>query len=141
MCETRGERPGIALTVEGDAPRVYVAGEAVGRAVACLVDNALEHARGAVTVRVTATRGGAAVEVRDDGPGVDPAVRPRLFERFVSTRRDRGGTGIGLALVRAVAEAHGGDVAETGAAGAGARFTLRLPDARSHGIHTGSTDD
>jgi signal transduction histidine kinase len=113
----------------------------VGRAVACLVDNALEHARGAVTVRVTATREGAEVEVRDDGPGVDPAVRARLFARFVSTRRDRGGTGIGLALVRAVAEAHGGTADETAPPGHGARFTLRLPALRSHPVHTRSTDD
>lgn len=141
VCETRGERPGISLSVEGDDPRVHIAGEAVGRAVACLVDNALEHARSAVTVRVTATREGAEVEVRDDGPGVDPDVRARLFARFVSTRRDRGGTGIGLALVRAVAEAHGGTADETAAPGHGARFTLRLPGARSHAVHTRSTDD
>jgi signal transduction histidine kinase len=141
VCETRGERPGITLTVTGDDPRVRVAGEAVGRAVACLVDNALEHARSAVTVRVTATRDGAEVEVGDDGPGVDPAVRPRLFARFVSTRRARGGTGIGLALVRAVAEAHGGTAAESAAPGRGARFTLRLPDGRSPEVHTRFTRD
>lgn len=141
VCETRGERPGITLTVEGDDPRVRVASEAVGRAVGCLVDNALEHARAAVTVRVTAKGSGAEVEVCDDGPGVDPAVRPRLFSRFVSTRRARGGTGIGLALVRAVAEAHGGTADETGVSGGGARFVLRLPGERSHAIHTRSTED
>lgn len=130
VCATRGERPGVALRIEGDDPTVRAASDALGRAVACLVDNALDYARAEVTVRVESSRDDATLTVSDDGPGIDPAVLPRLFERFVSARRARGGTGIGLALVRAVAEAHGGSVSATSLPGAGARFTLRLPRAR-----------
>ncbi|HWX45791.1 MAG TPA: HAMP domain-containing sensor histidine kinase [Solirubrobacteraceae bacterium] len=69
--------------------------------------------------------------VRDDGPGISPEQRERVFDRFHRTdaARDRasGGTGLGLAIVRAIAEAHGGRVAATAAEGGGARMELDLP--------------
>jgi len=71
--------------------------------------------------------------VEDDGPGVPPELAPTLFERFVRGAGDRGGSfGLGLAIVRAVAESHGGSVTlERVAQGSGARFVVRLPE-RSH---------
>ena len=67
--------------------------------------------------------------MRDYGPGVDPAIRDRLFERFATTRHGDGGTGLGLAIVRAVAELHGGraELRETGPRGS--VFALSLPRA------------
>ncbi len=141
VCETRGERPGITLSVEGDDPRVRLAGEAVGRAVACLVDNALEHARSAVTVRVTATGTGAEVEVRDDGPGVDPAVRPRLFGRFVSTRRARGARASASRWCARWPRRTGAPPTRPGRPGAARASCCACPGARSHAVHTRSTDD
>ncbi len=72
------------------------------------------------------------VDVEDDGDGIDPADRERVFERFVrlddSRTRATGGAGIGLALVRAVAERHGGSIeADESPALGGARFRLSVP--------------
>jgi signal transduction histidine kinase len=95
-----------------------------------LVKNAAEAAGqgGTVAMRIDATPdGGASVAVSDSGPGVKPEDRPRLFEPFFSTKSS--GTGLGLAVSQAIAEAHGGRIeADTGPLG-GARFTLRLPSA------------
>jgi len=76
-------------------------------------------------VRVTEEPGQVRVEVEDTGPGIDEAAATRLFEPFYTTK-DRG-TGLGLAVSRAIARAHGGDVTGETLAGGGARFTLRLP--------------
>jgi two-component system, OmpR family, sensor kinase len=77
--------------------------------------------------------------VEDDGPGIDPALAQRVFERFVRGAGDGGrGSGLGLAIVRAVAESHGGTVTlspardhETGGAGPGTRFVIRIPLAKA----------
>ena len=65
-----------------------------------------------------------AVSLSDSGPGVDPSVRARLFEPLVTTRQK--GIGLGLALVKRIAERHGGTVAYE-PRGKGARFVVRLP--------------
>ena len=95
--------------------------------LANLVRNGTEAAGpgGKVTVRVSEEPSSIRVEVDDTGPGIDEAAAARLFEPFFTTK-DRG-TGLGLAVSRAVARAHGGDVAGETLAGGGARFTLRLP--------------
>jgi len=65
--------------------------------------------------------------VEDSGPGIPAERRDRLFEPFFTTKPR--GTGLGLAVSRAIARAHGGELAEVGTPGGGARFTLRLPGA------------
>ena len=67
--------------------------------------------------------------MQDNGPGVPAELAPTLFERFVRGAGDRGGSfGLGLAIVQAVASAHGGTVKlEAPASGSGARFVVRLP--------------
>ncbi|MEM9133462.1 MAG: HAMP domain-containing sensor histidine kinase [Actinomycetota bacterium] len=100
------------------------------RAVANLVTNAIEHAPegGAVQVEVRGGDGEVAVVVTDDGPGVAPTDHARIFDRFWTGRPEGGGTGLGLALGRQIAEAHGGTVtvASPVADGRGARFTLTV---------------
>jgi signal transduction histidine kinase len=99
-----------------------------------LFDNLVINAgKYAPTVRLQAVREGSAalVMVDDDGPGVPPADRERVFERFVrldSARgRDEGGTGLGLAIARAIARAHDGDVVLSDSPLGGLRATVRLP--------------
>ena len=95
--------------------------------LANLVRNAADAAgpRGRVTVRVKEEPAGVRVEVEDTGPGIDEGSAARLFEPFFTTKER--GTGLGLAVSRAIARAHGGDVDGETLPGGGARFTLRLP--------------
>ncbi len=107
----------------------------LGRALANLLTNAVRHAREKVEVRTEVrhdTRSsGIVILVDDDGPGVPPAHRQRIFDRFVrlddSRSRREGGSGLGLALVASIAEHHGGSVACEDSPLGGARFVLRLP--------------
>jgi signal transduction histidine kinase len=96
------------------------------RALAPLVENAARHGRSRVTLSVRAEGASVHLEVGDDGPGVDPQVRERLFAP--GTSGPAGGTGLGLGIARRVARSLGGEVslAEAGASG-GATFVLRLP--------------
>jgi len=104
-------------------------GHAVRRALENLVDNALKHGAGAVTL-VSAVRDGALeLALADEGRGIAPEARERVFEPFERLGADGhvGGTGLGLAIVRAIARAHGGDARVGSSASGGARFELRLP--------------
>jgi len=102
------------------------------RVVENLVANALRHASSRVIVATTMNGRWAQLTVTDDGPGVPPEDRARIFERFVRLDTDRsrqsGGTGLGLAIVAEVVAAHGGTVT-VGDAHPGAVFTVRLPAA------------
>jgi len=122
----RAAEHGRALRVDAEPGLMLDADELrLSQALGNLVDNALRHGSGAITL--SARRAGAAVElaVADEGGGPAPELRPRAFERFArgDEARSRGGAGLGLAIVRAIAEAHGG-AAELGD---GARVVLRLP--------------
>lgn len=101
------------------------------RVLGNLIDNAVRHAASRVTVSVRGDGPWGLLEVADDGGGVAPQDRERIFERFVrlddARSRDDGGAGLGLAIVRDVVERHGGSIAVTGAPGGGALFTVRLP--------------
>jgi two-component system, OmpR family, sensor kinase len=118
------------------------------RLVINLIENAVRHTPPGTEIRVstsaTAT-GHARLLVEDDGPGVPDALAGTLFERFVRGAGDRGGSfGLGLAIVRAVAESHGGSVEVTqthpGAEEPGARFVVTLPSTRA-GKPKGSTPE
>jgi signal transduction histidine kinase len=100
--------------------------EALVRALDNLIDNALIHGPAAGQVTITVERRGdrAELTVRDEGPGPDPAHRGRVFERFwrAPEASERPGSGLGLSIVSAVAERHGGRISVEGSA-----FTLELP--------------
>ena len=100
------------------------------QALSNLVDNALRHGEGEVVLGARRTPAGVELEVSDAGPGFDPDIAARAFDRFArgDHARTRGGVGLGMAIVRAVAEAHGGDAAIVG----GRESTVRvsLPDGR-----------
>jgi signal transduction histidine kinase len=104
---------------------------ALRRAVTALVDNATRHARAQVRVTVHPTRHHIVLEVADDGPGIDPALAPRLFHRFVSSHAPgsdgRRHYGLGLALVSEIAAAHGGRVELGRSTQPGAVLRIILP--------------
>lgn len=103
------------------------------RAVRNLVENALRHtpAGEQIVIRAGADQAEARIEVIDAGVGIAPENLPHLFDRFyrVDTARTRahGGAGLGLSIVKAIMEAHGGSVSVRSKLGAGSTFTLRLP--------------
>ncbi|MDO0928558.1 HAMP domain-containing sensor histidine kinase [Streptomyces sp. TG1A-8] len=119
--------PEEPVTVTGDAHRLH-------QVVANLLANARLHTPVGTWVTVTLATGGdaASLSVHDNGPGVPEEVRPHVFERFTRAEHRRrpdasgGGAGLGLSIVAAVVEAHGGGVVLDGGPGATA-FTVRLP--------------
>ena len=124
-----GEREAVALRFER-AARARIAGSRRGlvHAVGNVVRNAIEHSPHGqpVLIRVAAEGPCAIVDVHDDGPGVSPPLRARVFEPFYSTRP--GQDGLGLAVTAAVVQAHGGRVCFVGGAGCTVRIELPRVD-------------
>jgi signal transduction histidine kinase len=126
----------LSLEVDEDVPMVPLDGALLERAIRNLVSNALEYtpAGGRVTVSVLRDGSGLALRVRDTGQGIRPEDLPRVWDRFFRAERSRtrmshssDGAGLGLAIVRGIAEAHGGSVQAQSAPQQGAAFTIRLP--------------
>jgi signal transduction histidine kinase len=126
----------LSLNVAGWLPEVSVDGARIERALANLVRNALEHtqAAGRITVSVESRNGHVELTVTDTGDGIDAADLPRVWGRFYraekSRRRSPGnvdGAGLGLAIVRGIAESHGGSVHAESTPAQGSAFSLRLP--------------
>ena len=129
------QRPdGVSLELQGvdELPEIEADASKLRQVFVNLLDNAV-HAVGAVgTVRI---RGEVQADqlllsVEDSGPGVDPAVRARLFEPLITTKQK--GIGLGLPLVRRIVERHGGSVRYEPPASGGARFVVRLPLGGGH---------
>ena len=117
-----------------DEARTLGVASGIESALRNLIDNAASFAASRVHVCVRCVDARVVVVVDDDGPGVAPEDAPRVFDRFFTGPRPQAevrGTGLGLAMVRAVAVAHGGTVELGEAPGGGARFTLELASRRS----------
>jgi two-component system, OmpR family, phosphate regulon sensor histidine kinase PhoR len=131
----RAEREGVelAMVLDKDLPPACIDARAVELAVINLIDNALKYAAGSNVIAVRTERDGNAIVVRviDRGPGVPPEDQGRIFERFVRGSTARGkpirGSGIGLALVKHIAESHGGRAWVTSSVGCGATFSISIP--------------
>jgi two-component system phosphate regulon sensor histidine kinase PhoR len=138
-CHARAEREGVELELEldEDVPVIAIDERALEIAVINLVDNAVKYAPEGKLVRVTVTADAGHVQVRvtDRGPGISDEEKRRIFERFVrgkNTNKQRvRGSGIGLALVKHIAEAHGGSAWVEDAEGGGSSFVLTLSRRRA----------
>jgi signal transduction histidine kinase len=123
----------IELNLAPDLPDVPMDADAIGQALANLVDNAVKYSGVERTIVLDARREGdrLALSVTDRGIGIAAAEHARIFEKFYrvgqSDTQSRRGSGVGLALVRHIVEAHGGEVTVQSAPGQGSRFTLWLP--------------
>lgn len=120
------------VTIRTRLPQEAVArvdGDECIHAVANLIENAIKHGGERGTVEVSCAKAGTFVEiaVEDDGGGVESAERQSVFEIGVRGRDDRTGSGIGLAVVKAIVLRAGGDVQVESSALGGARFVLRFP--------------
>jgi PAS domain S-box-containing protein len=129
------------LEVRPGLPETWLDSDKVDQILGNLVENAVRHGAGIVTIVVEpalldeaadlrAIRAGqpdaAAVSVRDQGEGISPEVAPRVFRRFWRGKR-RGGTGLGLYIVKGLVEAHGGTIGVLSAPGGGAEFRFIMP--------------
>jgi len=127
-----GERPDrFVLAVAGPLPETWLDPDRVAQVLGNLVENALRHGAGTVTVGVAGARTGedapaASVTVTDEGAGVRADVRHRIFSPFWRGGQ-AGGSGLGLYIVKGIVEAHGGTVEVDSAPSGGARFRVLLP--------------
>lgn len=129
------EARGISLEVriDDDIPEIQLDGAAIADALENLIDNAIKYSSAGtrVSIAVRSHDGDVSVEVSDEGTGIDRDELGRIFEKFYRGRRGDAqsvrGTGLGLALVKAAVEAHGGRVEVVSEPGAGSCFTMRLP--------------
>ena len=130
------------LEVYGGVPETWLDADKIDQILGNLVENAVRHGAGIVTVVVEPARmdgevalspavglgvpDAALVSVRDQGEGISPEVAPRVFRRFWRGKR-RGGTGLGLYIVKGLVEAHGGTIGVRRAPGGGAEFRFIVP--------------
>ncbi|MEO8457015.1 MAG: ATP-binding protein [Chloroflexota bacterium] len=132
----QAERAGVKLSLDSAEQLPFVTGDrtSLERAIVNLINNAIKFTNAGGSVRVSAqpSDGGVLIEVSDTGTGIEPQDLPRVFERFFKADRARraGGTGLGLALVKHTAEAHGGHVEAKSSLGQGSTFRMWLPAAR-----------
>jgi two-component system phosphate regulon sensor histidine kinase PhoR len=124
---TLANRVGVEVVARADPERLR-------QVLANLIDNGIKYGREGGRIEI----GGRLLDrlhveltVRDDGPGIPPEAKARIFERFFrvdkARSREQGGTGLGLAIVKNVVQAHGGDVRVESSAGAGTEFFITLP--------------
>ncbi len=125
----------IACTIEDDSGDVTVDGDAIGRAIRNLLENAVKYSGDGRRIDVRVARRGTtvAISVQDEGLGIPRAEQPRIFTKFVrgaaSQAHGINGTGIGLAMAREIVRAHGGDITVESLVGTGSTFTVKLPAA------------
>jgi signal transduction histidine kinase len=124
----------VAVHVDADLPAVLLSREHLVQVLLNLLLNAADACGpgGQVVVRASQDGDSVRISVEDDGPGVSPEVRSRLFEPFVTTKDVGKGTGLGLAVCRGLVEASGGSIALDATHSPGARFVVLLRRADAH---------
>ncbi|HEY9522794.1 MAG TPA: HAMP domain-containing sensor histidine kinase, partial [Thermopolyspora sp.] len=116
------------LRVLGELPETWLDQDKIDQILGNLLENAVRHGRGTVTIEMEPVEWGVAVSVRDQGEGVAPELASRVFRQFWrGNRRRRGGTGLGLFIVKGLVEAHGGTITVQRAPGGGAEFRFTMP--------------
>lgn len=131
----RAETLEVTLDSELDGVRLPAVADAdqIGRVLKNVLGNALDSLEAKtsgelrVAIGARASEGHAEIVISDTGIGISPEDLARVFEPYFTTRLERGGTGLGMAIARRIVEQHGGEILAEGAPGKGATFTLRLP--------------
>lgn len=134
-CKTIADERHVALLIECDSGTVTVNRIMLIQAVFNLVDNAVKYGEGnsQVIIRGRITDRNLMIQVEDRGPGIPPEHHERVFERFYrvdkSRSRESGGSGLGLSIVKHIAQVHGGRVTLQSNPGEGSVFSIEIPDA------------
>lgn len=118
----------LATAPTGDLPILEIDPVRIREVLSNLVANALRHTPtgGTVSIGGSASPNSVVLTVSDTGPGIDPALLPHVFDRFVKGSGSRG-SGLGLAIARGLVEAHGGSISVDSPAGGGTTFRVELP--------------
>ena len=139
LYEEVAETKHVAVTLQADDILVSGSRDRLRQVFANLLDNAIKYTaeHGAVTIRAFAEEGDAVVAVSDTGVGIAAEHLPRIWDRLyrADPSRSERGLGLGLSLVRAYVQAHGGRVEATSEPGRGSTFTVRLPSASTPHAH------
>jgi signal transduction histidine kinase len=117
----------FVLSTDGQLPEMWLDPDKIEQVIGNLVENALRHGEGTVTVSVRPFETGAEVTVADEGEGIPEETASRVFTRFWRGGNRRGGTGLGLYIVKGLVEAHGGSVDVGRSPSGGAQFRFVLP--------------
>ncbi|SMC20584.1 PAS domain S-box-containing protein [Desulfacinum hydrothermale DSM 13146] len=122
----------VELHLADDLPEIPLDVERIKQVVVNLLMNARQAVNGRGLVRVTTRRDGDDLEMRvwDDGPGIDPAIRDKIFDPFFSTKSPGEGTGLGLSVSYGIVQDHGGDISVESEPGQWTEFMVRLPRER-----------
>lgn len=140
--QARRER-GIQIAIENLEPEVVLADPGqIRQVLLILLDNAIKYTPSGGKVRISVTRQGtrAAVSISDTGIGIEPEVRPHIFDRFFrgdqARERDEHGSGLGLAIAKWIVDAHQGEISVYSQPGKGSTFTVLLPATKRIGEQT-----
>jgi PAS domain S-box-containing protein len=117
----------FVVDVQGELPEMWLDPDKIEQVVGNLVENALRHGEGTVTIAVRPHEDGAVVTVGDEGEGIPEETASRVFTRFWRGGNRRGGTGLGLYIVKGLVEAHGGTIEVGRSPSGGAQFRFVLP--------------
>ncbi|MBL9143888.1 MAG: HAMP domain-containing histidine kinase [Verrucomicrobiaceae bacterium] len=129
LVQTLADARGITLDLQLDPAPCHGDAQRLGQVVINLLSNAIEHTRDRIRIETNRENGHRHLRVIDNGPGIAPEHLPHLFDRFYRADESRHGTqhnGLGLAISKAIVEAHGGALEATNAAEGGAVFGLRI---------------
>lgn len=133
QCESMAKLKGLSLSVKLPSEPVFVMADEMffSKILNNLTSNALKYARGKIELSLCVEQNSAVVRVNDDGPGVDPEHRDKIFNMFYKVSGDKvaeaSGMGIGLAYSRQLAHAHGASITQENLPGGGASFIVTIP--------------
>jgi signal transduction histidine kinase len=117
----------VVLELAPGLPKILASGTALDQVVHNLIENALEAGARRVVIRTGHEPDSVSLEVSDDGRGIPPDDLSRVVVPFFTTRRGRGGTGLGLSLAYGIVRGHGGSLELASGVGRGTIVTVRLP--------------
>ncbi|MEM6695854.1 MAG: HAMP domain-containing sensor histidine kinase [Pseudomonadota bacterium] len=122
----QAENPALTLALAGDSVAIPIAADGLTLVLGQLLRNAAEHGAKAVSLQASAADAAVSLVVQDDGEGISPGNADRVFDPFFTTRREAGGTGMGLAIIRNILAAHRAEIAHIPSE-RGAQFLLTWP--------------